>query len=330
MNRGRVKQTGFFALKLLGTVGFLWWALSGIEDREGLRANFRTAMGSPGWVGLGVGYAFVSLLANAVRWQFLLHAQGIREPFLYIMRLTMYGAFFNIASIGGAAGDAAKILLLMRRVPDRKVGVTMSVMVDHLVGFVSSAIIFLVATWGTGVMEGVENGRSIFITATWLQAGGLAGVVASAFSCMPVVLRWGRRHLPGITNNKWVDAITGVLDIYRRRPAHVCGALGASFVLSASYYMTFHAGLGALGEEAGAAVIMSVMPVVDVLSGLPISISGLGVRERTFDFMMGKLTGISTAGAVSASLIGFLFTLFWGLVGGLLLLTARRGREVKG
>ncbi|MGC4016376.1 MAG: hypothetical protein QM755_17920 [Luteolibacter sp.] len=42
------------------------------------------------------------------------------------------------------------------------------------------------------------------------------------------------------------------------------------------------------------------------------------------DFFLHELTGIPTAAAVAASLIGFLFNLFWGLVGGLAILTARR------
>ena len=73
---------------------------------------------------------------------------------------------------------------------------------------------------------------------------------------------------------------------------------------------------------------MAVMPVVDVIAALPISISGLGVRERTFEFMLGQLTGIAPSAAVSASLIGFLFNIFWGLVGGLAIITARQQKAM--
>jgi hypothetical protein len=71
------------------------------------------------------------------------------------------------------------------------------------------------------------------------------------------------------------------------------------------------------------------MPVVDVVSSLPISISGLGVRERTFDFLISQLTGIPPAAAVAAALIGFLFNLFWGIVGGLAIITARHHRKAE-
>ncbi len=325
MKKGKARAIGLWVLKLAGTILFLWWALSGIEDKQSLGENFQRALRSPQWVLFGLGMAALSLLANALRWQFLLRAQSIHQPFWYIFRLTLYGAFFNIASIGGAAGDAAKIVLLMRREPDKKIGVTMSVMVDHVIGFVSGSIIFLVFTWGFGTMDQARDvaARGTFVAATWFQAGGLVFVFLSVFSCMPGMLNFGRRYLPKITNNRWVDAITLVLDIYRQKWRYAVYSLLASFVLAGSYYLTFFAGLRSLDSDVSATTVMAVMPVVDVIAALPISVSGLGVRERTFDFLLSRLTGITTSEAVAASLIGFLFTLFWGLIGGLAIITAR-------
>jgi hypothetical protein len=115
MNKRHAKTIALFVLKLAGTVLFLWWAFSRIEDKSTLGDNFYRALRSPFWVFFGLAMALFSLLANAFRWQFLLRAQEINQPFGYIFRLTLYGAFFNIVSLGGAAGDAAKIVLLIRR-----------------------------------------------------------------------------------------------------------------------------------------------------------------------------------------------------------------------
>lgn len=320
------KTLGILLLKLAGTVLFLWWALSQVPDKQALADNFRLALRSPFWVSVGIGMAFLSLLANAFRWFFLLRAQDIHQPFSYILRLTLYGAFFNIASIGGAAGDAAKIVLLIRREPEKKVGVTMSVMVDHVIGFISSGVIFLVFAWGFGSADEVKDiaGKNVFIAATWFQVGGLVGIFLCVLSCTPRMIGWGRINLPRMTNNRWVEKITAVIDIYRTSWRFVILSFLASIVLSVSFYLTFFAALRALDQEVGAVTIMSVMPIVDVVAALPISISGLGVRENTFNFLISQLTGIPAAAAVAASLIGFLFTLFWGLVGGLAILTARR------
>ena len=326
MKKGHAKAIGLFLLKLAGTVLFLWWAFSQIEDKSTLADNFYRALRSPFWVCFGLSMALFSLLANAFRWQFLLRAQDINQPFGYIFRLTLYGAFFNIVSLGGAAGDAAKIVLLIRREPEKKIGVAMSVMVDHVIGFVSGGIIFLVFTWGFGTINLAtgDAARSTFVAATWFQVGGLIGVALSIISCTPRMLSFGRRRLPRITNNRWVDKITTVLDLYRTRWTYCIWSLFASFALAGSYYLTFYAGLRALGREVEVSTVMAVMPVVDVIAALPISISGLGVRERTFEFLLSQLTGVPASAAVSASLIGFLFNIFWGLVGGLAIITARK------
>ncbi len=326
MNKSHAKSVALFLLKLAGTALFLWWALSQVPDKQALADNFRLALRSPFWVSVGIAVAFLSLFANALRWFFLLRAQDIRQPFSYILRLTLYGAFFNIASIGGAAGDAAKIVLLMRREPEKKVGVTMSVMVDHVIGFISSGVIFLVFAWGFGTADGVKDvaGKNAFIAATWFQVGGLVGIFLCVLSCTPGMITWGRKNLPRLTNNRWVEKITAIIDTYRTSWKYVVWSFLASLVLSASFYLTFFSALRALDQEVGAATIMAVMPIVDVVAALPISISGLGVRENTFNFLISQLTGIPAAAAVAASLIGFLFTLFWGLAGGLAILTARR------
>lgn len=325
MTRERAKALGLFLAKLAGTVAFLWWAFSQIEDQKSLPDHFNRAIRSPGWLAFGLGMALLSLFANALRWNLLLRAQGIIQPFTYIFRLTLYGAFFNIVSLGAAAGDAAKILLLIRREPGKKVGVAMSVMVDHVIGFISGSIIFLVFAWGFGTVEKAEGvaARGTFIAATWFQAGGLIGMTLSVFSCTPRMLSFGRRHFPKVTNNRWVESITAVLEVYCIRWRLALFSLLASFLLAGSYFMTFFAGLRTLGQDVSAATVMAVMPVVDVLAALPISVSGLGVREKTFGFMLGQLTGISTSAAISASLIGFLFNLFWALIGGLAILAAR-------
>jgi len=328
MTKRHVKALGFFLFKLVGTGLFLWWALSHIADKRTLADAFTLAWQSPGWVVAGIVLAFLSLVASALRWHFLLLAQSIREPFWYIFRLTLYGAFFNIASFGGAAGDAAKIVLLIRRAPHKKPGIALSVMADHVIGFVAGSLIFLTCTWGFGTLDHLRDGasRSTFVAATWFEAGGLIGVVLSVVSCMPGVLAWGRRHFPRLTKNRWVDTITSVIDLFRTRWNYALYSFLVSLVLAATYYLTFYSGLRALGQPVKPVAIMAVMPVVDVIASLPISISGLGVRERSLDFFLHALTGIPTATSVAASLLGFLFNLFWGLIGGLAILTARQSK----
>ncbi|MGC4016377.1 MAG: hypothetical protein QM755_17925 [Luteolibacter sp.] len=74
------------------------------------------------------------------------------------------------------------------------------------------------------------------MAATWFEAGGLIGVILSVVSCMPSVLAWGRRFLPRLTKNRWVDTITSVIDLFRTRWHYALYSFLVSFLLAASYY----------------------------------------------------------------------------------------------
>ena len=77
-----------------------------------------------------------------------LHAVGEHRPGIVLLDLTLVGNLFSLASVGSIGGDAARILLLNKRVPKRKIAITTSVMVDHLSGMVAMALMFFLLTAG--------------------------------------------------------------------------------------------------------------------------------------------------------------------------------------
>jgi len=330
MTKARAKTVGIYLLKLVGTVAFLWWALSQIPDKGALLRNFQTALRSPFWIAVGLSLSCSAIFAGALRWHILLKAQEIHVSYWYVVRLTLYGSLFNLVSIGAAAGDAAKILCLIRNRPDRKVQITLSLMLDHLVGFIATCIIFLVFAWGFQTVENARDlsGRGVFFTATLFQAGGLFFVALNFWLCSPRMMRFCERKFPKFAAREWVQSTTRSIDVFRARWKHSLAALAASIVLSLAFFLTFYAALRSLGQNTPAAEVLSVMPIVDVVASLPISISGLGVRERTFDFLLNQLTGTPTGMAVAASLIGFVFHSFWGLIGGLAFITEPTRKKI--
>jgi hypothetical protein len=77
--------------------------------------------------------------------------------------------------------------------------------------------------------------------------------------------------------------------------------------------------------------LCAVMPVVNTLSS--VAIAGLGVREGLFEIFLNQLTDVPGAVALAISSTGFLLTLFWGLLGGLIYMAYkpsehRRLREI--
>ena len=65
-------------------------------------------------------------------------------------------------------------------------------------------------------------------------------------------------------------------------------------------------------------VLFVTVPVIICISALPVTPSGLGVRENLFVFMLAESSiGVPDTSALSLSLLAYAGSLFWSLVGGL-------------
>ena len=95
-------------------------------------------------------------------------------------------------------------------------------------------------------------------------------------------------------------------------------------VLFSAHFLSFYCAIFAVGGTAPVMEVLAAMPIVDAVSGLPFSISGLGVREKTFETLIHALTGLPETLAVSASLVGWLMGVVWGLIGGLIFISGVR------
>ena len=73
---------------------------------------------------------------------------------------------------------------------------------------------------------------------------------------------------------------------------------------------------------------LAVMPIVNTLAAMPISIGGAGVREGLFVKLLGDLCGISASMATVISLTGYLVLVLWGILGGVVYLFYRPSKHV--
>jgi uncharacterized membrane protein YbhN (UPF0104 family) len=65
------------------------------------------------------------------------------------------------------------------------------------------------------------------------------------------------------------------------------------------------------------------LPIINSVTAIPISISGFGVREGMYQVMFGEV-GVAPSLAVAMSLIGYLASLIWSVVGAGFYLTHRK------
>ena len=74
--------------------------------------------------------------------------------------------------------------------------------------------------------------------------------------------------------------------------------------------------------------VMTIMPLVNTLTALPISFGGVGVRETLFQQLLGNSSGIAPSVAAAGASLGFVLQASWGIFGALAYLVSRRFRAL--
>lgn len=309
-------------LKLAVTSALLFIIFREHHFTESILPHLRALGMNWRWVLGGLAAVGVSIWLGAVRWQVLLRGQQQAVPAAEVLRVTVVSHFFNITSVGVLGGDAYRVLALMGRPEARRLPLMVSVMLDHLLGMVGMALLFLSCRF---VYDdridalGAET-QALLQGFEMFMGGSLVFILLSAISFTPRLYNWGERQWPWMLGYAPLKDFATACDALRRDWRGSVLATLLSVLLFATHFVSFHCAVHAVGGAAPLLEVMAAMPIVDTVAGLPISVSGLGVREKTFETLMHGLTGLQEATAVSASLVGWLMGVLWGLAGGVLFL----------
>jgi uncharacterized membrane protein YbhN (UPF0104 family) len=321
-----MKKALLILLKIGITTALLWMIFREHRFTVAILPHLRAMLTHWEWTLAGIALVGLSSWFHSLRWQVLLIGQEHPVPPGIVLRLTLISNFFNITSLGAVGGDAYKVLALMKRPGARRLPIMVSVMLDHMLGIFGLAILFIgfgyafrnqVASYGPEVHAIVKG-------FTWFLTGSVIGITLSAISFTPRLYSWGERQWPWILGWPPLKSFAQACDAIRR--AWGCSLLAVilSALIFATHFLSFYCGIHAVGGQAPLREVMAAMPIVDTAAGLPISVSGLGVREKTFETLIHAMTGLPEATAVSASLAGWLMSVLWGLFGGILFICGSR------
>lgn len=285
-------------LKLGVTVALLAWLLRRPEIADGLLRPQRL---HGGWLAAGVLCGGLSQVFAALRWRAALGAGGLSAPFSVLLRLTLAGAAAGYLSIGSLGNDAVRLALAARRFPRKKAALAASIGLDHLSAFPGFVLLSLPAL---GFLGGEH----------W-QARGLwtaFGVALAGFFGVGLTLRI---FFPALHDRVWHFVVN------RDTLGGFAKASCWSVPMLLFYYAVFFCAARALSVDVPAAGFTGAALAADVVSSLPVTIAGLGVREKVFETLLGRWHGVAPADAVALSLTGFALLLLWAAAGAVCLLT---------
>lgn len=247
-------------------------------------------------------YAFISAILlslfaqfiSTLRWKLLLPVTlGIKKLF----PLYMIGSFFNTILPGLIGGDAVKAFYLYRSIGRGSLTLS-SIFMDRYLGFVMLIAICAIAF--PFCYSYFRNSPVVwmlpFIVLTFIIA-----------SLLVFGLRLGKRI-------KILAEFYDYFHSYRNQKGVIIKALLISaFVQFSSILAVYILALG-IGEHVPFLACLIFLPLIIMFTALPISISGIGVREGAFVLFFG-LIGIRPGVATALSLSWFLATATGSLLG---------------
>jgi uncharacterized membrane protein YbhN (UPF0104 family) len=247
----------------------------------------------------------VGQVASGYKWGLLGRSVGFERPMGEYVRFYFIGMFFNLFGPSTIGGDFARALYLAN---GHRPGLALnSVLFDRV-----SGLAVLMAFGAMALLAFPQYGLPLPLTAS-LIAGGVL-LLLGWWTCPRLV-----RLLP--ERNRFRRQVEIELAPFWRDRV----LLARVAIVSVVFHGTQAAAQYVLARAAGVALPFSYClifhPVISLMTALPVSIAGLGVREGGYLYFLTRVN-VDDSIAVTLGLLWFAVTVGAGLVGGLLFIAS--------
>lgn len=314
---GRASGTGRALLRLAASVILLAFLLRQIAFSQITDALGRAA---GNWPFLVVAYSLpmIGILITALRWRLLMTAQGIRISVRRVAAAVLVGICFNQILPSTVGGDIARSMWL-KSPGQSALGSLAVVTLDRAIGVFSlSLLAFACALLSPAV-------RSLLPT-VWLVPVLIA---AAGFFGWRVAFRLARRLSGWIDSKPWLrrykskaDLVSSTLGAYRGRSALLLWAVALSLSLQLVIVLQFLALAAALDVHVVMWQFALIVPVVTLVTLVPVTINGLGLREGAFA-LLGASIALQAGDAVALGWMWLAGTVPYGVAGWILYVRGR-------
>jgi uncharacterized protein (TIRG00374 family) len=266
---------------------------------------------------------------SALRWQWLARPLGFRESLGRFVALYFVGMFFNLLLPTSVGGDAVRAIYLNAG-SGRRTAALLSVLLDRLSGLLVLLALACVAAvayplplplWA-GLAVGAAAGGALLLLAVLPASTRLLARLDATGS--------GRRHKLLAKVRHVATSLHEAFGLFKRRPRLVAASgLLSLLVQVTGVIQVWLIGL-ALGFDVPIGVFGVAVPMVALLTLLPVSVSGMGVREAGMVLFL-QPAGVPVGPAVTLAFLWFCVQTAGGLCGAVVYLvtgSSKRGRDL--
>lgn len=301
-----------FALKLLISFGLLAFLLSK-TDLQSIGTLFRSLRLPLLLLSLLL-YIFAQILSS-LRWRCLLQAEQINLSMWRLILLYFEGMFFNLMLPTLIGGDIVRGYHVFRLTHRHEASLA-SILVERLSGYVAMIMIACIAL--IPAYPYLHDPAVIWLTAA--SAAALIGVIAGLLSDQLQTLFFRLLITAGLA--RFRETLHGLYEAVQRYWRHrraLLLAVGLSLILQSLGIIIFYVISRSLNFLVPLRYFFLFVPLITLVSMLPISVAGLGVREASSVYFFAKV-GLDSASAMSLSLLWFAVTALSSSLGGIVFL----------
>ena len=290
--------------KILISGALLYLALRKVDLTELLSRFTATSLF---WIAMAIAVTFLQIFVGVLRWREISAVCGAPLELGRAMRYNVIGSFFNQTLPSAIGGDAVRLWLVARAGAGWRAA-TYSIFVDRAIGLIALAIVIVASLPWSYTLITDPHGRSALLLIDLLAlAGGLGFLVFGALKWRWLKTWWATHHIHAcavIANRVIFSRSRGPIIAILSVLVHVLAVVIAWCVVQS------------IAAPVLFGQVFQLVPPVMLITMLPISIAGWGVREATMGLAFGY-AGLMTSEGVNISLLYGAVSFFVGAIGGL-------------
>lgn len=305
-------------IRVAMSAGLLAYLLSRVELTEVLATLATT---NPSWLGLAVVMLAAGKVILGLRWRVLVKARGLTIPLSSLISSILIGSFFSSTLPTEIGGDAFRAYDVSRKANARLADGLGSVVIDRILGALGLAL-FATLTLLLGRRAfPAPGGQLALVLAVLVTAIIVLATLAHPAFTGPIQRILHRVGWGGLS--EVVSAFGDAVGSMMRSKGALSAGLALTLLLQVVVVIQYAFIAASLGLVIPFSYLLMAVPLALLVLLLPASISGIGLRETVFVYLLGRVS-VTPHEAIALSWLAFGMLLLQAGVGAMLF--AFRGR----
>jgi uncharacterized membrane protein YbhN (UPF0104 family) len=302
--------------RILVSLALLYLALRGINFSA---IQSRLSQISLGWIALAVLITVIQIFVGALRWREI--SEQCQAPLtdLQAFRYNIIGAFFNQTLPSSIGGDAVRLWLVNRTGAGWRAA-SYSILTDRAVGLIALALIIVASLpWSYGMIADNRGRLALILVDFAALAGGLGFLLLGYLPWPWLKTWWPTKHIHACS-------VIANKVIFDRRSGPKIAILSLSIHVLA--VVIAWCAVRSIAAPANFEQVFMLIPPIMLITMMPISIAGWGVREATMMVAFGYVGLAQMDGTVVSLLFGAVSFIVGGAGGLVWIFSREKGNDI--